>query len=139
VTAALFLRVDDPAAFLDEHYRPVGNRLQLMVPTPSIEAVDHAARALVSARGLDPLRRVATMQPRPGENRLRTSDVIGFFERYGHEYSVALLSPSGLDVDRITTTAAAVGCTLGWYTNDDADAAPLLSAQRDGWHRPQGI
>ena len=101
--------------FLAEHYAPVGTRLQLLLGHPVDPEIDAAARELVTERGLDPLRRVATLRPRPDETELRTQDVLQFLERYGHEYSTGWF-PAGteLDQDQLTAAASRVGCTLGW-------------------------
>jgi kynureninase len=115
VTAAISAVAAPAVAFLAAHYAPTGTRLQLLLGTPVDPAVDAAARALVIERGLDPLRRVATLRPRPGEDDLRTEDVQQYLERYGHEYSTGWF-PAGSPLDRaaLTATASRVGCTLGW-------------------------
>jgi kynureninase len=103
------------AAFLAEHYAPVGTRLQLLLGHPVDPAVDAEARALVAERGLEPLRRVATLRPRPDEQDLRTEDVVQFLERYGHEYSTGWFGADApLDREAVTSAASRVGCTLGW-------------------------
>lgn len=102
--------------FLNSHYAPVGTRMQLMLGWPVDADVDAAARALVETRGQDALRRVCTLRPRPGEDALRTPDVVEFFTKYGHEYSAAWFgSADGLDRAAVSAAAAAVGSAVGWH------------------------
>jgi hypothetical protein len=117
----IMVSVQDAAVvgFLAANYAPVGYRVQLMVGFPASAALVDAAVATVVAAGLDPARRVARMHPRPGEDALRTDDLLEFLRKYGHEYCVGVLveQPS-LDAEAITAAAAAVGFPVLWVAAD---------------------
>jgi kynureninase len=106
-------------AFLEESYRPVSPRMQVMLGSPIPEVVEEEAVRIVTERGLVPERRLNRLQSRPGESALRTDDVVDFLERYGHEYCAALFPLSGgLDRDRIAAAAATERIDLGWTSSD---------------------
>jgi kynureninase len=101
--------------FLDDAYRPVGYRAQLMVGFPPLPRFESAATDAVSRAGLDPARRVARMHPRPGEQHLRTDDLVEFITKYGHEYSAGLLgATSTQEMAAVTAAARAVGFSILW-------------------------
>ena len=77
---------------LAEVYEPAGHRLGILsagVDAAAVAAVDR----VIARRGLEPGRRHARVQPRPGESAVRAEDLADFVRRYGHEYQAAVLAP----------------------------------------------
>ena len=80
---------------------------------------EQAVDAALIAAGHTPLRRRATLQPRPGETELRVADVITFLTLYGHEYALAAfrLWPAAQGHEAALVAAAAqAGCRTLWET-----------------------
>ncbi|GAA1018728.1 MULTISPECIES: hypothetical protein [Amycolatopsis] len=111
----------DPASrFFAERFRPAGVRLGLLVLSECDIAVAEAAAQVLSAHGLRPARRLAKLRPRLGFPAVTTREVVGFLERYGHEYCAAWLpeaTADGQDLDQnaIEQAGRASGCAVVWY------------------------
>ncbi|WP_116199811.1 hypothetical protein [Amycolatopsis circi] len=112
---------DDPASrFFAERFRPTGVRLGLLVLSECDIAVEEAAAEVLSAHGLRPARRLAKLRPRLGFPAVTAREMVGFLERYGHEYCAAWLPVAtadrqALDQAAIEQAGRACGCAIGWY------------------------
>jgi kynureninase len=101
-------------------YRPAGGRTALLIERPAFPSDRYAAEAQVRFHGLDPARDLIEIEPRPGEDCLRTEDVIATLEREGSRIATVLLpgvqylTGQVLDVPAITAAARRAGCTVGW-------------------------
>jgi len=81
-----------PSDELTTAHRPSGRRLGIaLAGRIPAELVAHAEQ-LLTITGHRPLRRLATLRPRHGENLARTEDVTDFVRRYGHEYTALVVS-----------------------------------------------
>jgi hypothetical protein len=94
-------------------HRPHGVRLGIaVVPGIPGSVLDAATQALLES-GVDPIRRLAHLRPRPDEPTTRPEDVAYFVERFGHEYTV-LVCPSDLTGPRarLEEVCSTAGCAL---------------------------
>lgn len=88
---------------------------------------------LLLAHGLAPLRRLALLRPRPGEEAVRSDDAADFLRRYGHEYGLVWLplgeGAAALPVDAAGLVAAARAGGAGPVVADvsGADAAVVAT------------
>src|SRR5690606_37269055 len=79
-----------------------------------------AVRSQARFHGLDPDEAVVRLAPRPGEDLLRTEDVVEFLEREGSTVALVLLGGVNyltgqlLDIPTITAAGRAAGAVVGW-------------------------
>jgi kynureninase len=105
---------------LASFYRPAGERTALLIERQAFPSDRHAAESQVRFHGLDPARDLIEVEPRPGEDCLRTEDLIALIEREGARIATVLLpgvqylTGQVLDVPAITGAARRAGCTVGW-------------------------
>ncbi len=105
---------------LASFYRPAGERTALLVERPAFPSDRYAAESQVRFHGLDPERDLIEIEPRAGEDCLRTEDVIAVIEHEGPRIATVLLpgvqylTGQVLDVPSITAAARRAGCTVGW-------------------------
>ena len=105
---------------LASFYRPAGERTALLIERQAFPSDRHAAESQVRFHGLDPARDLIEVEPRPGEDCLRTEDLIAVIEREGARIATVLLpgvqylTGQVLDVPAITSAARRAGCTVGW-------------------------
>lgn len=105
---------------LASFYRPAGERTALLVERQAFPSDRYAAESQVRFHGLDPARDLIEVEPRAGENGLRTEDLIAVIEREGARIATVLLpgvqylTGQVLDVPAITGAARRAGCTVGW-------------------------
>jgi kynureninase len=105
---------------LASFYRPAGERTALLVERQAFPSDRHAAESQVRFHGLDPARDLIEVAPRPGEDRLRTEDLVAVIEREGARIATVLLpgvqylTGQVLDVAAITGAARRAGGTVGW-------------------------
>jgi len=105
---------------LASFYRPAGERTALLIERQAFPSDRHAAESQVRFHGLDPARDLIEVEPRPGEDCLRTEDLIAVIEREGARIATVLLpgvqylTGQVLDVPAITGVARRAGCTVGW-------------------------
>ncbi len=101
-------------------YRPAGDRTALLVERHAFPSDRQAAESQVRFHGLDPARDLIEVEPRPGEDCLRTEDLIAVIEREGARIATVLLpgvqylTGQVLDVPAITAASRRAGCTVGW-------------------------
>jgi kynureninase len=105
---------------LASFYRPAGARTALLVERPAFPSDRYAAESQVRFHGLDPAHDLIEIEPRPGEQCLRTEDIVAAIERDGPRIATILLpgvqylTGQRLDVRAITSAGRRAGCTVGW-------------------------
>ncbi|WP_131741317.1 kynureninase [Actinomadura roseirufa] len=112
-------------------YRPAGNRTRVVIEDSAFPSDSYAVASQAVHHGLDPASAVVRLRPRPGEDNLRTEDVLAFLEREGG--SVALLLLGGvnyltgqlMDMPAITKAGRAAGAVVGWDLAHAAGNVPL--------------
>ncbi|WP_242894100.1 kynureninase [Actinomadura litoris] len=112
-------------------YRPAGERVRIVIEDSAFPSDSYAVASQAVHHGLDPERAVVRLTPRPGEDVLRTEDVLTFLEREGG--TVALLMLGGvnyltgqlMDMAAITKAGRAAGAVVGWDLAHAAGNVPL--------------
>ncbi len=146
------LLTDGPLAALRERlgalYRPNGHRLGIVVSGACPDDEAAVAAGALEAHGQRPQRRLARLNPRPGEAAARPGEVLDFLVRYGHEYAVAWLpaiepaTGAPADLAAITAAAHGAGCAIGWnlagLEDDPAAAARTAGADFAIWPAEDG-
>ena len=112
-------------------YRPAGTRTRIVIEDSAFPSDSYAVAGQAVHHGLDPAEAVVRLKPRPGEDTLRTEDVVAFLEREGG--TVALLMLGGvnyltgqlMDMAAITKAGRAAGAAVGWDLAHAAGNVPL--------------
>ncbi|MFB4302710.1 kynureninase [Actinomadura sp. NTSP31] len=112
-------------------YRPSGDRTRIVIEDSAFPSDSYAVASQAIHHGLDPADAVVRLAPRPGEDNLRTEDVLAFLEREGG--TVALLMLGGvnyltgqlMDMPAITKAGRAAGAVVGWDLAHAAGNVPL--------------
>ncbi|TDC89363.1 kynureninase [Actinomadura sp. 7K507] len=112
-------------------YRPAGARTRIVIEDSAFPSDSYAVAGQAVHHGLDPAAAVVRLKPRPGEDTLRTEDVVAFLEREGG--TVALLMLGGvnyltgqlMDMAAITKAGRAAGAAVGWDLAHAAGNVPL--------------
>ncbi|HEY8452792.1 MAG: kynureninase [Micromonosporaceae bacterium] len=101
-------------------YRPAGERVRIVIEDNAFPSDSYAVRSQARFHGLDPDEAVVRLAPRPGEDLLRTEDVVEFLEREGSTVALVLLGGVNyltgqlLDIPTITAAGRAAGAVVGW-------------------------
>ncbi len=101
-------------------YRPSGARRAILLERGAFPSDRHAIESQVRYHGLDPAQDLLEIAPRPGEDLLRTADVVERIEREGSRIATILLpgvqylTGQALDIAAITKAGRRAGCTVGW-------------------------
>lgn len=117
-------------------YRPTTARHRILIDGPTFPSDLYAVKSQLGFHGYDPAEGLISLQPRPGEETLRTDDILEVIERRGDEIALLLLSGvnfytgQAYDMARITAAARARGCVVGW---DLAHAAGNIPLQLHDW------
>lgn len=117
-------------------YRPDAQRFRLLIERPAFSSDRYAIVSQMRALGLDPSHALVEIGPRPGEDALRTDDVLAAIERNAATLALVLLpgvqylSGQVLDMATITTAARRAGARVGW---DLAHAIGNVPASLHDW------
>lgn len=118
-------------------YRPSGERRKILMEAGAFPSDQYAVASQVRFHGYTPEEALLQLTPRPGEETLRTEDILETMERHGKEISLVLLgnvnylTGQAFDMAAITRAAHRQGCRVGF---DLAHAAGnlALSLHDDG-------
>ncbi|MCU1682583.1 MAG: kynureninase [Amycolatopsis sp.] len=112
-------------------YRPTTERHAILIEDSAFNSDSYAVRSQAAFHGYDPDRAVIRLRPRPGEDTLRSEDVIDYLNREGHRVALVLLGGVNyytgelLDIPAITLAAQAQGAVVGWDLAHAAGNVPL--------------
>jgi len=101
-------------------YRPTAARHKLLIEDHAFPSDHFAAESQIRQRGFDPATSLVTLAPRPGEETLRTEDILAAIDEHGDELATILLpgvqyfTGQVLPMDAITAAGHAVGATVGF-------------------------
>ncbi|MEH1013604.1 kynureninase [Micromonospora sp. CPCC 206060] len=101
-------------------YRPSGARTRIVIEDTTFPSDSYAVRSQARFHGLDPDDTVVRLRPRPGEENLRTTDVLDYLAREGDRVALVLLGGVNyltgelMDIPAITAAGRAAGAVVGW-------------------------
>ncbi len=101
-------------------YRPTRTRHRILIERPAFPSDRYAVVSQLRFRGYAPEEALVEVGPRPGEDLLRTEDLIAAIEREGAALALVLLpgvqylTGQVLDVAAITRAAHRHGAVVGW-------------------------
>lgn len=112
-------------------YRPTEKRFKIIMEGGAFPSDQYAMESQARFHGLDPAEAIIEVMPRPGEESLRTADILEVIRQEGSE--VALVMFSGVnyytgqffDMEAITKAGHAVGATVGFDLAHTAGNVPL--------------
>jgi kynureninase len=118
-------------------YRPSGERRKILMEAGAFPSDQYAVASQLRFHGQNPEEATIRLTPRPGEETLRTEDILETIERHGREIALVLLgnvnylTGQAFDMAAITRAAHKQGCKVGF---DLAHAAGnlQLSLHDDG-------
>ncbi|WP_020385658.1 kynureninase [Kribbella catacumbae] len=110
-------------------YRPAPDRFKIVIEDSAFPSDSYAVRSQARFHGFSPDEAVVRLRPRPGEDVLRTADVV---ERIS-DPDVALVLLGGvnyltgelMDIPAITAAGRAAGAVVGWDLAHAAGNVPL--------------
>lgn len=112
-------------------YRPAGRRTRILIEDGAFPSDSYAVRSQARFHGLDPDTTVVRLRPRPGEETLRTADILAYLDREGDRVALVLLGGVNyltgevLDIPEITRAGQAAGAVVGWDLAHAAGNVPL--------------
>ncbi|MEU5883919.1 kynureninase [Spirillospora sp. NPDC047279] len=112
-------------------YRPAGERTRIVIEDSAFPSDSYAVASQAVHHGLDPAETVVRLRPRPGEEHLRTEDVVDLLERDGHRIALVMLGGVNyltgqlMDMQALTKTGHAAGAVVGWDLAHAAGNVPL--------------
>ncbi|MER7458364.1 kynureninase [Micromonospora sp. NPDC126480] len=118
-------------------YRPAGARTRIVIEDTAFPSDSYAVRSQARFHGLDPDATVVRLTPRPGEDTLRTDDVLDFLAAEGDTVALVLLGGVNyltgelMDIPAVTAAGRAAGAVVGW---DLAHAAGNVPLHLHDWH-----
>ncbi|CAN9498086.1 unnamed protein product [Ophioblennius macclurei] len=117
-------------------YKPTAKRHMILLEDKAFPSDHYAAESQVILRGFDPQQSLLLLSPRPGEDTLRTEDILQVLVEHGD--SIALVMLSGVqyytgqlfDIPAITEAGHRKGCYVGF---DCAHAAGNVVLKLHEW------
>lgn len=116
---------------LASFYRPTAIRHRIVIEDHAFSSDSYAVRSHAALRGHDPDTAVLRLRPRPGEDVLRTEDVLEVLDDHAHSVATVLLGGVNyltgevLDMAAITSAGHRIGATVGWDLAHAAGNIPL--------------
>lgn len=117
-------------------YQPTAQRYKIMMEAGAFPSDQYAMESQVRWHGFDPETTIVEIAPRPGEETLRTEDILASIEQHGD--TLALVMFGGVnyytgqfyELEKITRAGHAVGAMVGF---DLAHAAGNLPLRLHDW------
>ncbi|MEM9858810.1 MAG: kynureninase, partial [Bacteroidota bacterium] len=72
-------------------YRPKGNRFKIMIEGGAFPSDQYAVESQIKFHGYDYQKALIELEPKEGEDTLKTKDIIQKIKKYGHELALVLL------------------------------------------------
>ncbi|XP_003966728.2 kynureninase isoform X2 [Takifugu rubripes] len=117
-------------------YKPTAARHKILLEDKAFPSDHYAVESQIRLRGFDPQKSMLVLRPRPGEETLRTEDILGTIEKEGDAIAVIMLSGvqyyTGqlFDMAAITAAGQRKGCFVGF---DCAHAAGNVELKLHDW------
>ncbi|GAB3986652.1 kynureninase [Plantactinospora veratri] len=112
-------------------YRPTAGRDRILIEDGAFPSDSYAVRSQARHHGLDPDETVVRLRPRPGEETLRTEDVVDYLDREGQRVALVLLGGVNyltgelMDIPEITRAGHRTGALVGWDLAHAVGNVPL--------------
>lgn len=112
-------------------YRPTPRRHAILMEAPAFPSDTYAIKTQLRYHGYDPDEALIVAAPRKGEHTLRTADIEEVIARKREQIALVLMGGVNfftgqvLDMARITGTAKAAGCAVGWDLAHAVGNVPL--------------
>ncbi len=112
-------------------YRPTRARHAIVIEDSTFPSDSYAVRSQAELHGYDPDEAVIRLRPRPGEDTLRTADVLAFLDAEGDRVALLLLGGVNyltgelLDIPAITAAGRRAGAVVGWDLAHAVGNVPL--------------
>ena len=112
-------------------YRPTRARHAIVIEDSTFPSDSYAVRSQAALHGYDPDDAVIRLRPRPGEDTLRTADVLAFLDAEGDRVALVLLGGVNyltgelLDIPAITAAGRRAGAVVGWDLAHAVGNVPL--------------
>jgi len=116
-------------------YRPTRARHAIVIEDSTFPSDSYAVRSQAALHGYDPDDAVIRLRPRPGEDTLRTADVLAFLDARGDRVALLLLGGVNyltgelLDIPTITAAGRRAGAVVGWDLAHAVGNVPLSLSQ----------
>lgn len=137
------------AGVIGGFYSAVPPRRGVAVEWTSRETITAAAGEVLLSAGYDPMRFLAKIHPRFGEENLRFEDLEDFVVRYGHEYSTVVLGVGAdvfedlSDIGRIVAACHRMGASIGLDLTHAVGLAQLTLSEWNAdfalWHNDRHL
>nr|XP_054590430.1 kynureninase isoform X2 [Nothobranchius furzeri] len=117
-------------------YKPTATRHKILLEFKAFPSDHYAVESQIRLRGFDPEVSMLLLSPRPGEETLRTEDILEMIEKEGDSIAVVMLSGvqyyTGqlFDMPAITEAGHKKGCFVGF---DCAHAAGNVELRLHDW------
>ena len=117
-------------------YSPTADRHKILIESHAFPSDHFVVESQIRQRGFDPTHSLITLDPRPGEETLRTEDILEAIIEHGSELALVLLpgvqyyTGQVLPLAEITAAAHAVGAFAGF---DLAHAVANVEMQLHEW------
>lgn len=101
-------------------YRPTAGRHRILVEDCTFPSDTYAVKSQIAFHGFDPAGSHRVAKPRPGEETLRTEDLLSLLEEQGEEIALVFLggvnyfTGQAFDLRSITEAAHRQGCLVGF-------------------------
>lgn len=118
-------------------YRPTEQRYKILIEANAFASDRYAVSAQLKLHGHDPQHDLIEIRPRPGEQLIRTEDLLEVIDREGHRIATVLLpgvqylTGQLFDMETITERAQQQGCIVGF---DLAHAIGNVPLQLHAWN-----
>ena len=118
-------------------YRPTPQRFKIIMEAGAFPSDQYAVESQVKWHGLNPETAIVEVAPRPGEETLRTEDIVETIEQHGAQTALVLFSGAQyytgqfFDLAAITAAGHRVGAYVGF---DLAHAAGNVLLQLHDWN-----
>ncbi|MEL4456221.1 kynureninase [Lutimonas vermicola] len=117
-------------------YRPEKDRFKILIEKNAFPSDQYAVKSQLEFHGYDPQTALLELEPRAGEDILRTEDILELIKNKGKE--IALIMIGGLnyytgqafEMEKITQAGHHMGCTVGF---DLAHGAGNLNLSLHDW------
>ena len=116
-------------------YRPTRARHAIVIEDSTFPSDSYAVRSQAELHGYDPDEAVIRLRPRPGEDTLRTADVLAFLDAEGDRVALLLLGGVNyltgelLDIPAVTAAGRRAGAVVGWDLAHAVGNVPLSLAE----------